>query len=98
MGAPGWIDQAALKKVLGRTFATLPSLQTIIVEVEAILNDRPLTSIPSDVNNPEPLTPAHLLHGRRFTSLPHPMVEDDELVDPSYGQSDEPDLRRRAKM
>ena len=92
------LTKAALKKVLGRTFATLPSLQTIIVEVEAILNDRPITYIPSDVNDPEPLTPAHLLYGRRITSLPHPMVEDDELVDPNYGQSDGSDLRRRAKM
>ena len=91
------LTKAALKKVLGRTFATLPSLQTIIVEVEAILNDRPITYIPSDVNDPEPLTPAHLLYGRRITSLPHPMVEDDELVDPNYGQNDESDLRKRAK-
>ena len=50
------------------------------------------------MNDPEPLTPAHLLYGRRITSLPHPMVEDDELVDPNYRQSDESDLRRRAKM
>ena len=31
------------KKVLGRTFATLSTIQTIIVEIEGILNDRPLT-------------------------------------------------------
>ena len=86
MGASDWIDQGGTQE---GTFATLPSLQTIIVEVEAILNDRPITYIPSDVNDPEPLTPAHLLYGRRITSLPHPMVEDDELVDPNYGQSDE---------
>ena len=90
--------KAALKKVLGRTFATLPSLQTITLEVEAILNDQTITYIPSDVNDPEPLTSAHLLYGRRITSLPHPVVENDELVDPNYGQSDESNLRRRAKM
>ena len=84
-----------LKKVLGRTFATLSSLQTIIVEVEAMLNDRPLTYISSDMSDPEPLTPAHLLYGRRITTLPHPMVEEDEVVDPTY--KDDSDLRKRAR-
>ena len=42
------------------------SLQTIIVEVEAMLNDHPLTYISSDISDPEPLTPAHLLYGRRI--------------------------------
>ena len=36
---PIGLTKAALKKVLGQTFATLPSLQTIIVEIEVILND-----------------------------------------------------------
>ena len=37
------LTKSTLKKILGRTHATLESLQTIIVEVEALLNDRPLT-------------------------------------------------------
>ena len=88
------LTKTALKKVLGRTFATLSSLQTLIVEVEAILNDHPLTYVSPDERDPEPLTPAHLLYGRRIASLPHPMVEDDELDDPSYGT--ESDLKKRA--
>ena len=63
------VMKSSLKKVLGRTFATLSTIQTIIVEIEGILNDRPLTCISSDVKDPEPLTPAHLLYGRRITSL-----------------------------
>ena len=85
------LTKAALKKVLGRTYASLSSLQTIIVEVEAMLNDRPLTYIPSDISDPEPLTPAHLLCGRRITSLPRPMVKEEEIIDPDYG-NDESDL------
>jgi len=33
------LSKSTLKKVLGRTHATLESLQTIIVKVEAILNN-----------------------------------------------------------
>ena len=64
------LTKATLKKVLG----------TIIVEVKAMLNDRPLTYISSDISDPEPLTPAHLLYGRRITTLPHPMVEETKLL------------------
>ena len=66
------LTKSTLKKVLGRTFISLISLQTIIVEIEAVLNDRPLTYVSSDKSDPEPLTPAHLLYGRRIISLPYP--------------------------
>ena len=59
-----------------------------------MLNDCPLTYLPSDITDPEPLTPAHLLYGRRITTLPHPMVEEDKVIDPNYG--DDSDLRKRA--
>ena len=42
-------------------------LETIVVEIEAILNDHPLTFVLSDMEDPEPLTPAHLLHRRKIT-------------------------------
>jgi len=40
-------------------------MEIIIVEVEAMLNDTPLTYVSSDLGNPEPLTPSYLLYGRR---------------------------------
>ena len=52
----------AVKKTLGKIHINLATLQTIVVEVEAILNDCPLTYISNDITDPEPLTPAHL-HG-----------------------------------
>ena len=73
----------------------LATLQTIIVEVEALINDRPLTYVSMDITDPQPLTPSHLLYGRRIVSLPHPMVDADELSDPNYGT--EPDLKRRVR-
>ena len=37
------LTKMTLKKVLGRTFVSLTSLQTIVIEIEAVLNDRPIT-------------------------------------------------------
>ena len=51
------ITKAALKRVLGRAQISLPMLQTLIVEVEATLNDRPLTYLSEDPRDPEPSTP-----------------------------------------
>ena len=81
------LTKTAIKKVLGRRYVSLPALETIIVEIEATLNDRPLTFVSSAFGYPEPLTPAHLLHGRRITCLSHQTVEIDELADLSYGEA-----------
>lgn len=78
-----------MKKTLGRTHATLESIQTIIVEVKALLNDRPLTYTSSDINDPEPITPAHLVYGKRIVPLPHSEVQGDEINDPDYEDASE---------
>ena len=54
------------------------------IKIEVVLNDRPLTYQSADKTDPEPLTPSHLLYGRRITTLPYPITEDDELTDPTY--------------
>ena len=90
------LTKASLKKVLGRSYVSLLDLQTIIVEVEAILNDRPLTYVSPDLKDPEPLTPAHLLYGRRIVSVPHPIVEREEIDDPDYGSNVE--VKGRARI
>ena len=77
------LTKTTLKKVLGRTFISLINLQTIVVEIEAILNDRPLTYTSTDLNDPEPLCPSHLLYGRRIVSLPYPLDSEDPK-DPDY--------------
>jgi len=63
-------------------------------EIEAILNDHPLTFVSSEIGDLELLTPAHLLHGHRITCLPHERVNINEIDDPTYGDASM--MRRRA--
>lgn len=49
----------------------LPVLQTMIVEAPAVLNDQPLTYTSSEINDTQPLTPGHLLYGRKIIRLPY---------------------------
>ena len=78
------ITKTVVRKVLGRSFITLEALQTQVVEIEVVLNDRPLTYQSTDITDPEPLTPLHQLYGRRITTLLYPNIEDDELTYPTY--------------
>jgi hypothetical protein len=54
-----------LRKVLGKALVREPVLRTVLCETEATINDRRITSISSDVKDPQPLTPSLLLNGRR---------------------------------
>ena len=44
-------------------------LHTLLIEVEAVLNSRPLTYVSAD-DVDEPLTPSHLLVGYQILTLP----------------------------
>ncbi|KAL9979037.1 hypothetical protein ACROYT_G016629 [Oculina patagonica] len=60
-----------LKKTVGRTTLNYDELQTIMVEIQAIVNARPLTYVYDDEESiSTPLTPSHLITGRRITYEP----------------------------
>lgn len=58
-----------LRKMVGRSRLSLDELYTALTEVESIINSRPLSYISSN-DLEEPLTPSHLLMGRRVLSMP----------------------------
>ena len=66
-----------LRKVIGQARFSWDELWTAVVEAEAVINSRPLTYIMND-DTEEPLTPSHLLTGRRILSLPDHLCQDME--------------------
>ena len=58
-----------LKKILKSAKVTSEELQTVLVEIEATLNARPLLFVSSGEIE-EPLASYHLLYGRRLLAMP----------------------------
>jgi hypothetical protein len=84
--------------MVGRTKLSLVQLQTVVAQIEAILNDRPLMRVSTDPKSFEPLTPAHLLYGRRITTLPSNYEADEELEDPTYGRDMDSQILSKAYL
>ena len=70
----------SLRKVLFRASVSYEELQTTIVEVEGIVNSRPLTYAYGD-DVEEILTPSHLLLGRRLLSTFEEPFDDGSTVE-----------------
>ena len=83
-----------LRKIVGRARFTYDELLTAIVEVEPVLNSRPLSYVSMD-DIDEPLTPSHLLTGYRILSLPDHLCQSS---DNTYGvEAGRETLTKRAR-
>ncbi|XP_031330987.1 uncharacterized protein LOC116161684 [Photinus pyralis] len=55
--------KSILKKVVGNAHLTFEQLSTVFVQIESVLNSRPITPISNDPNDLLALTPGHFLIG-----------------------------------
>ncbi len=72
--------KAALRVILREQPVPAPVLQTLLVEVESILNSKPLGYVSSDIADVDPVTPNLLLMGRRDASLPQVLYDSNNLL------------------
>ena len=62
----------SIKKTVGRTSLNYDELNTLVVEVESLINSRPLTYIYDDEESiSHPLTPSHLISGHKISTMPN---------------------------
>ena len=59
-----------LKRVVGETRLTYEEFYTVLTQIEACLNSRPLSPLSNDPNDLTPLTPGHFLIGDALTAHP----------------------------
>ena len=59
--------KSTLNKTIGKARLTYEEMETVLVEAEAVINNRPLTYLYDD-DFVEPITPSHLLCGRNMFS------------------------------
>ncbi|XP_062286759.1 uncharacterized protein LOC133992089 [Scomber scombrus] len=72
--------KTALKVTVGSQTLTEEVLRTVLIEVEGILNAKPLGYVSSDVADPDPVTPNYLLMGRPDASLPQVIYPASEVL------------------
>lgn len=72
--------KVALRTTLGAQTVSEEVLRTVLLEVESILNSRPLGYVSTDIADPDPVTPNSLLMGRPDCSLPQVVYPESELL------------------
>jgi len=65
-----------LDRVIGEALLTYEEMNTLLIQIEAILNSRPLTPCSDDPEDLNVLTPGHFLMGCAPTLIPEPSLTD----------------------
>ena len=78
------ITKMSLRKSIGRVSLTSSQLQTILTDIEAVINTRTLVYVDNDLEN-QTIPPAHFLSINLETGTPVLMVKNEyEKTDPFY--------------
>ena len=67
--------KSSIRKVLGGSQVSFDELQTLLTEVEAIMNSRPISYVYDDAGEGQAITPSLLLCGKNLTQLPANMFD-----------------------
>ena len=68
-----------LKKVLGSRILTFEEMSTLLVQIEMVLNSRPLIPFSGEIDDLDILTPGHFLRGAALNQLPTPIKVPDKI-------------------
>lgn len=68
-----------LTRVIGHQILTYEKLNTVLIQIEATLNSRPICAISTDPNDLTSLTPGHFLTQEPLTVLPDPTFADNNI-------------------
>ncbi|XP_058448997.1 uncharacterized protein LOC131428959 [Malaya genurostris] len=61
-----------LRRIVGNSQLPYDAFTTVLVQIEACLNSRPITPLSNDPNDEEALIPGHLIIGRSLLAVPEP--------------------------
>ena len=68
-----------MRKVVGQQILSYEVFPTVINQIEAVLNSRPLFPLSNNTNDPTAIRPAHFLVGDTMLSLPQNETRDTNL-------------------
>ncbi|KAL0803434.1 hypothetical protein ABMA28_017281 [Loxostege sticticalis] len=68
-----------MKRVIGNTVLTYEEMYTVVVQIESILNSRPITPMTRDFDDMSYLTPGHFLTGSPLTTYPEINLADEPI-------------------
>jgi hypothetical protein len=83
VGSGGEVGEIAPKKVVGLTVLTFEELTTLMADVEAVMNSRPLTPLTEDPKDLDVLTPGMLITGKAvvpLSLLPAPTLKSTKIM------------------